>query len=613
MKIKNIKITNFRSAKDFSLDLNQDLNVFVGVNGAGKTSILEAITLSLSWLINRIIRANTSGFSIVDSDINYESSSASIKITCEENNIEYSWEIIKFGKGTLVDKKSDLSEVSQMAISFQQMIEKKQQLPIVAFYPVSRVVNKITPEVKSNSGISIIDAFDKALDGKQNFQSFFEWFRQQDDIINENTTNRSKWIQQNKKQIQLKVSKLLKQIEGSIIPGFDKDEFVFFSEQLKKDRFLYEEPRFLFHEFSRIIRMTNSKAKYEHVFHDLEFMFHKMEIFSREGKDNLIRFDGDYANILRNLIENINHSYEKESLSDNKYISIIIELFIFANELSLWWLNTNAKKNIEKAIRDSLNKTLNKKNSSKLISDQIYTSISSIVKDEYNKRNKTEENDGRELHFVKRAIEQFLPDYTNLRVKRIPRPHMLINKGETEFNLNQLSDGEKNILTLVGDIARRLSIANPKSKNPLTGEGVILIDEIDLHLHPKWQQLIIPQLRSVFPNCQLIVTTHSPQILSQIQPCNLILLENKNNNLKYSFATESYGKNTDRILEDLLGVDARPTEIKKEINKLYQFIESGKIEEAKKKYKELSAKIIGGDPELVRANVLIKRKEIIGK
>jgi len=190
---------------------------------------------------------------------------------------------------------------------------------------------------------------------------------------------------------------------------------------------------------------------------------------------------------------------------------------------------------------------------------------------------------------------------------------MLIDKSDIEFNLNQLSDGEKNLITLIGDIARRLAIANPESDNPLEGSGVIMIDEVDLHLHPKWQQLMIPQLQTIFPNCQFIVSTHSPQVLNNVQPQNIILLNNKDNELTYSFAIESYGKNSDRILEDLLGVDARPSNIKNDIEKLYRYIDEEKIDEAKRIYKDLSNKIVGGDPELAKANVLIKRKEITGK
>jgi len=189
---------------------------------------------------------------------------------------------------------------------------------------------------------------------------------------------------------------------------------------------------------------------------------------------------------------------------------------------------------------------------------------------------------------------------------------MLVDKDGVEISLDQLSDGEKNLIALVGDIARRLSIANPSSKRPLDGDGVILIDEIDLHLHPSWQRLMIPQLTKAFPNCQFIITTHSPQVLSHVHHENIFLLKNDKKGFTYSKAVESFGQNSDRILEDLLGVDARPKAQKEMLHELFVLIQNGELTEAKDKVKILIDQI-GEDPEIVKANVLIKRKEIIGK
>jgi len=65
---------------------------------------------------------------------------------------------------------------------------------------------------------------------------------------------------------------------------------------------------------------------------------------------------------------------------------------------------------------------------------------------------------------------------------------MIIYKNQTSLNINQLSSGEKTLLALVADLARRLAIANPHRENPLIGNGVVLIDEVDLHLHPRWHR-----------------------------------------------------------------------------------------------------------------------------
>lgn len=83
----------------------------------------------------------------------------------------------------------------------------------------------------------------------------------------------------------------------------------------------------------------------------------------------------------------------------------------------------------------------------------------------------------------------------------------------TNLDVLQLSDGEKCTLALFGDIARRLAIANPSLDDPLQGDGVVLIDELELHMHTSWQRKVISMLKKTFPNIQFIITTHSPQIL----------------------------------------------------------------------------------------------------
>ena len=118
------------------------------------------------------------------------------------------------------------------------------------------------------------------------------------------------------------------------------------------------------------------------------------------------------------------------------------------------------------------------------------------------------------LESVRRCMASMLPEYTDLRVRRRPLA-MTMKKGNETLKLNQLSDGEKCYISLVCDIARRLAIANPSS-DPLRGEGIVLIDEIDLHLHPQWQRSIVSRLVNTFPNCQFFITSHSPIVASDV-------------------------------------------------------------------------------------------------
>jgi predicted ATP-binding protein involved in virulence len=144
-----------------------------------------------------------------------------------------------------------------------------------------------------------------------------------------------------------------------------------------------------------------------------------------------------------------------------------------------------------------------------------------------------------------------------------------VEKQGQELIVNQLSDGEKCLLAMVGDLARRLAIANPSLENPLQGEGVVLIDEIELHLHPKWQREIIPALTRTFPNCQFIATTHSPQVISEVKPNGIYILEATSEGVVARRPESSYGRDSNRILEDLMGVPARPQEIKDDILKCF--------------------------------------------
>lgn len=215
----------------------------------------------------------------------------------------------------------------------------------------------------------------------------------------------------------------------------------------------------------------------------------------------------------------------------------------------------------------------------------------------------------RQLTAVRDAIYAFLPEVTDVRIQRSPLRMVLEKAGEILF-VNQLSDGEKCLMALVGDLARRLSIANPSLAKPREGVAVVLIDEIDLHLHPAWQRSIIPNLRSAFPNCQFILTTHSPQVLSHVPSHQIAILKTVEGNVTLNRTDDAFGRDSNRILEDIMDVDSRPPEFKQDLAKLFKAIDDGKLEQARKLAKRIESQI-GADPELTKAGVLIRRKEIL--
>ena len=190
------------------------------------------------------------------------------------------------------------------------------------------------------------------------------------------------------------------------------------------------------------------------------------------------------------------------------------------------------------------------------------------------------------LEAVRKAMATFFPDFSELRVRRRPRQAMIVKKGEQVVEFTQLSQGEKCYLSLVCDIARRLAIANPNMQNPLDGEGIILVDEIDLHLHPKWQSEIVSKLTSVFKNCQFFLSTHSPLVLSDIRREQIISIKNGE---KVDVSFEPYGKEASKIMNSYFDMPfQRNQKIANDINLAFEAIREGDS----KKYQRLLTELI---------------------
>jgi predicted ATP-binding protein involved in virulence len=226
-------------------------------------------------------------------------------------------------------------------------------------------------------------------------------------------------------------------------------------------------------------------------------------------------------------------------------------------------------------------------------------------------RNGNHEYRDRGLQSVRNAITSIMTGFTDLQVKR-SRMEMTLKKQGQELIINQLSDGEKCLLAMVGDLARRLAIANPGLDDPLQGSGVVLIDEIELHLHPKWQRMIIPGLLRTFLNCQFIVTTHSPQVLGEVKGGKIYRLENTEVGVTAE-PVRTYGRDSNRILENEMGVPKRSQEIKNGLLELFRLIDDGNLLKAKELQALLKEKIGFDEPEFAKADVLIHRKKVLGR
>ena len=426
MKVTKLNLKNFRDAQALSLELNPKLNVFVGVNGSGKSTVLDAIAIMLSWPVKRIIRSGASGSSIIENDITNGKSSSSVQLSCEIDSKTIEWKLSKNRKGHAASEdKSNLLDLKDYVTAIQNQISEtseKVNIPLFVYYPVNRAVLDIPLRIRGQHNFDLLTAYDNALTSGANFRTFFEWFRVREDL-------------------------------------------------------------------------------------------------------------------------------ENEKFREYQNVSI---------------------KPIDSQFPDP------------------------------------------QLEAVRNALSKILPDFSNLTVRRSPL-RMEVEKNGKRLIVNQLSGGELILIAMIGDLARRMAIANPDSTKPLLGSGIVLIDEIDLHLHPRWQRIIVHKLLAIFPNCQFIISTHSPHVITHVHPESLFLLEQTDSGIVARKPNESYGKNVDRVLEDLMGLETtRPDEVDSDLHSIFETIDAGKLEEARSQITDLMQKI-GADPELVKAEVLIKRRELIGK
>lgn len=170
-----------------------------------------------------------------------------------------------------------------------------------------------------------------------------------------------------------------------------------------------------------------------------------------------------------------------------------------------------------------------------------------------------------QMDIVSRAITTVVPSISRIWVETASGADIIkVTNDLQDVTIEQLSDGQRVFLALVADLARRMIMLNPLLKNPLEGRGIVLIDEIELHLHPKWQQEVIIVLRTVFPNIQFVITTHSPIVLSTTEiRCIREFKQNSESGELFldSPQIQTKGSENSEILEQVMGVLSTPPNI----------------------------------------------------
>jgi predicted ATP-binding protein involved in virulence len=232
-----------------------------------------------------------------------------------------------------------------------------------------------------------------------------------------------------------------------------------------------------------------------------------------------------------------------------------------------------------------------------------------------------------ELEVVRNAIERMLPGYTNPRTAIRPL-RFVIDKTMPDGNvstlrISQLSDGYRVVLGLTMDLARRMAQANsaplPASlvnEGPLDLPAIVLIDEVDLHLHPRWQQRIVTDLMQTFTKTQFILTTHSPQVLSTVKRENVRVLgvDVEGKAIAQPPLGTTYGEPSGDVMKSVMLVDPQPpVEERADLLRLTEWVDQGHHdrEDAVALMRQLQLKLGERHPQLQRLQRSIRRQELL--
>ena len=204
---------------------------------------------------------------------------------------------------------------------------------------------------------------------------------------------------------------------------------------------------------------------------------------------------------------------------------------------------------------------------------------------------------------IERMLGAFLGDFQNLRTIEVNEsPRLVVDKNKTTLDLAQLSDGEKGILALLLDLTRRLGQLHTRSESPETEPAIVMIDELDLHLHPRWQRAICKNLLSAFPNVQFIATTHSPQILGEVPAGQVIQIEDH----KVKHIWQSFGMDTNWLLTHVMHGGVRNSSVDKSLREIESQLETFNLEGAEAVLNQLRTQI-GETPDTTAYDSKIHR------
>jgi predicted ATP-binding protein involved in virulence len=173
-----------------------------------------------------------------------------------------------------------------------------------------------------------------------------------------------------------------------------------------------------------------------------------------------------------------------------------------------------------------------------------------------------------------------------------------------------LSDGQRGICALVADIARRMCLLNPHAGSTVTRvtPGVVVIDELDMHLHPAWQRRVVMVLRETFPCVQFFAATHSPLIIGELSTSNILLLRKDG---KSAHPERSLGLDSNEVLGEVMGSASRNDDVTSALAEVHRLLDSDSLADAQSRLDSLKAHV-GEIPEVIELQSEIESLRMLG-
>lgn len=310
-------------------------------------------------------------------------------------------------------------------------------------------------------------------------------------------------------------------------------------------------------------------------------------------------------------IESRFDSLDKSAIDGSSNIEDSLKWFIYNDNL----INNNHLLNEKRIIETEIKALSSITNLPTALSEELTKRIARLKYLDENISGSTHSYSKKVIRFFKDAIIKSVPSVSDIFIDRSSGrlEVKIINDNET-INIFQASKGQLVYLALIADLARRLISLNPTLNNPLNGQGIVLIDEIELHLHPEWQQNIIRNLTSTFPNVQFVVTTHSPQVLSTVSKKNIRKLsENIHGEEIIAIPmAESYARSSSEVLSTVMHVEPIPNfPERKKLERYRKIVEQGdfRSEEATNLLHDLTLALGSDHEELISLSIVRRRRE----